>query len=96
MIEAGIALIACCLPVLKPLVSDRGVASIIASIRSRVTLRSNHSGASQDSRTWTRATETTGTYMKMDREGSLVAPLKENDIEMQNQSSRAPSEEHAV
>jgi hypothetical protein len=96
MIEAGIALIACCLPVLKPLVSDKGVGSVVASIRSRVTLRSNRSNASQDSKTWPRATETTGTYSKMSREGSLAAPLKEEDIEMQNHSSRGPSGEHGV
>jgi hypothetical protein len=95
MIEAGIALIACCLPVLKPLVSDKGVGSVVASIRSRVTLRSSRSNASQDSKTWARATETTGTYSKMSREGSLAAPLKEEDIEM-NHSSRGPSGEHAV
>lgn len=50
MIEAGLALIACCLPVLKPLVYDRDLGSVFASVRSRITLRSDRSNASQNSK----------------------------------------------
>jgi hypothetical protein len=34
MIEAGLAMIACCLPTLKPLITDRGIVSAVRSLRS--------------------------------------------------------------
>jgi hypothetical protein len=40
MIEAGLAMIACCLPTLKPLISEHGIQSAIASVRSAISLHS--------------------------------------------------------
>jgi len=86
MIEAGLALIACCLPVLKPLVTGRGVQSVINSVRSAISLqslshRSNGSGGSKGSKT-----TKPGSYAKM--EGDIDSePLRGDAIMEMNVSS---------
>ncbi|TVY58429.1 hypothetical protein LSUE1_G008188, partial [Lachnellula suecica] len=45
-IEAGLALIASCLPTLKPLLSEQGIKSAINSVRSAISLDSIHNGLS--------------------------------------------------
>ncbi|KAF7879466.1 hypothetical protein EAF04_000662 [Stromatinia cepivora] len=49
-IEAGLALVACCLPTLKPLVSPQGIASVVASLRSVISLQSLQSGTGGSNR----------------------------------------------
>ena len=92
MIEAGIALIACCLPVLKPLVADRGLGSVVASVRSVISLPSIRSQGSQKPRSWSTTHETNGIYTKMDTNDPVAIPLKI----MQRYSGRELGEEHAV
>ncbi|CAD6445428.1 d50c81d9-2706-463f-b1d0-bde9585233ce [Sclerotinia trifoliorum] len=97
MVEAGIALIACCLPTLKPLMSGQGIGSAIASIRSVISLPFNNSLTSQNSNTVSHNSKTSRTYRKMERDGSvMVEPLKEGNIELKSISSREPSGEHIV
>jgi hypothetical protein len=51
VVEVNAALIACCLPVLRPLFSHRGLESVVNSIRSALSLhslQSRHSDNRQD------------------------------------------------
>ncbi|PQE29624.1 plasma membrane Pth11 protein [Rutstroemia sp. NJR-2017a BBW] len=60
IIEASLALIACCLPTLKTLVSTQGLQSAVASVRSAISLQSlqnirpNNSKGSEGSRNGTK------------------------------------------
>ena len=52
MLEAGLALIACCQPTLQALIARESLNSMVASVRNMVSLQSFRSTESQKSRTY--------------------------------------------
>jgi len=92
MIEAGIALIACCLPTLKPLVIGRRLSSVIASVRGVISLPSVRSQGSRNSKSWPTTHAANRIYTKMDKDTPVAIPLET----MQSYGSRDPSGENVV
>jgi hypothetical protein len=84
MVEAGHALIACCLPSLKSLVSERGIQSAINSVRSAISLHSlpNRSGESKNSNESnnSRISKKTNSYGKIEDSTLDQAPLRGDNI----------------
>jgi hypothetical protein len=80
MIKAGLALIAYCLPTLKPLISEQGIQSAINSARSAISLHtlSNHSARSNYSNGTgnSRSAKKTNSYGKIEDGRLNQAPLR--------------------
>jgi hypothetical protein len=87
MIEAGLALIACCLPVLKPLVTERGVQSVINSVRSAISLQSLPNGSNGSKGSKGSRPSKTASYAKM--EGDVDSELLRGDAIIEMNTSNA-------
>ncbi|CAG8950862.1 hypothetical protein HYFRA_00003079 [Hymenoscyphus fraxineus] len=80
MIEAGLALIACSLPSLKPLVSEVGLQSAINSVRSALSLNSMGGGSSGSKNSRGSRNSRTNTYGRLEDRNQDGVPLRSDEI----------------
>ncbi|KAH8663036.1 hypothetical protein BGZ60DRAFT_454850 [Tricladium varicosporioides] len=94
MIEAGLALIACSLPMLKPLISEHGIQSAVNSVRSAISLHSiTRSNGSAGSKGGSKASKASNNYSKLEPGATDMAPLR-GDRAVEGTSSATPSSYH--
>lgn len=87
MLEAGLALIACCLPTLKSLITKQGLQSAVNSVRSAVSLHSINPASSHGS-TGSRNIKAGNGYAMFEHGASDTGPLRPDDtIEMTNNTT---------
>ncbi|CAG8972832.1 hypothetical protein HYALB_00001251 [Hymenoscyphus albidus] len=80
MIEAGLALIACSLPSLKPLVPEVGLQSAINSVRSALSLNSMGGGSSGSKNSRGSRNSRTNTYGRLGDRNQDGVPLRSDEI----------------